>query len=532
MANARDNVAKLASFASVTEPRFGALGDGVTDDTTEIQTAVTAAYAGGYPLYWPDGTYLTTASIANFHSVRHIGPGVVKRGSDLFKVDPREGDTNALFVSPSGTVGADGLSASFAAASFQEAFTALKNYGPMLDGSWQITSAAGTYTGAAATNQIHTVPSRNFVTIQGPTATHPAVPTCIFDGAGGVAYEHGMRISGVGVRATIKAIKFIDYTTSNSRIGLVGENEADLWTQNIHADNCDWCGIYGFGTLHFRLAGGILNACRSGVVFNAVGEGTIGYGASSTADGPVITNSTQSGVYWSRGSQGHVDYCKIEDNPVGLDIDQASRTHAVSNNFKRNNIAIRQQASSMLVDSTSEFNRGGADANGINYQRNSYTLEFDEGRATFSEMLVETWRVVTTHTGTAALTKVIQLSDIPAYRLENVSSRVRIEVYGRMSSVSAATAIGVGFSGTKNMVTVVGTPAANASYEFHSAVREAQGGGFRQFSRVDVSASSPRIGDSALAIDATTVLTPEIWIQLGNSADSIIVDRVEVFILG
>lgn len=40
---------------------FGATGDGVTNDSTAIQTAITAAIAAGKPLYFPAGTYLATA---------------------------------------------------------------------------------------------------------------------------------------------------------------------------------------------------------------------------------------------------------------------------------------------------------------------------------------------------------------------------------------------------------------------------------------------------------------------------------------
>lgn len=511
---------------------YGPAADGVTDATTAVTQAVADAYAGGYSLWWADGTYLTSSSIPHLHEVRHRGPGVIKRGSDLFPVEPREGSANTLYVSPSGTVGADGLSASQPMASFQEAFDALANYGPMLDGDWAVVSAAGTYTGSAATNQTHTVPSRNYVTIRGPVAGHPTVPTAIFSGSGGSAYEHGLRISGVGVRAIVRDILFEDYTGSNSRIGCVGENEADLYTQNVHAADCDWCGIYAFGTLHARIAGGILDGCRSGFVANSANECTIGYGAASTADGPVVTNATQSAIYWSRGSQGHVDYCKIEDSPVGLDIDQAARCHAVANDFKRNTIGVRVQASAAFVDGANVFNRGGADANTTNIQRNAYALEFDEGRASYSEMLVDTVRATTRHTGATGDTTVITFGDIDAYRLENITSRVRMKVYGRIVAGTAGTTLTPKFDGNGSALTVLGAPLTNASFELESVVREASGGTFRQFSRLDISGAGVRVSNAGVTFDTTQAITPTLTINLASAADDIYVDRAELYILG
>ncbi|NRP70618.1 hypothetical protein ILFOPFJJ_01499 [Ensifer psoraleae] len=57
---------------------FGALGDGTTSDQTAAAATVASAFASGDEVYWTN-TYLTTASVSNFHSVRHFGPGIIKR---------------------------------------------------------------------------------------------------------------------------------------------------------------------------------------------------------------------------------------------------------------------------------------------------------------------------------------------------------------------------------------------------------------------------------------------------------------------
>lgn len=57
---------------------FGAVGDGVTDDTAAIQAAIDAVYAGslqGGSLYFPKGNYLVTSSIHQRPRVNFVGDG-------------------------------------------------------------------------------------------------------------------------------------------------------------------------------------------------------------------------------------------------------------------------------------------------------------------------------------------------------------------------------------------------------------------------------------------------------------------------
>lgn len=54
----------LSSVANVKEPRFGAKGDGVTDDTVALQAAFAAITAGTVKvLYFPQGDYMTTETL-------------------------------------------------------------------------------------------------------------------------------------------------------------------------------------------------------------------------------------------------------------------------------------------------------------------------------------------------------------------------------------------------------------------------------------------------------------------------------------
>jgi hypothetical protein len=65
--------AKMRETVSVQD--FGAVGDGVTDDTAEIQAAIDSLTSGG-TVYLPRGTYLVTAQIVVSNKVNLLGEGV------------------------------------------------------------------------------------------------------------------------------------------------------------------------------------------------------------------------------------------------------------------------------------------------------------------------------------------------------------------------------------------------------------------------------------------------------------------------
>ena len=75
---------------AVNVKRFGAVGDGVTDDTAEIQAAIAAAGVGR-TLFFPAGTYLVSSQLVQLQSQSWVGEGgpratTIKKGfnGDLF----------------------------------------------------------------------------------------------------------------------------------------------------------------------------------------------------------------------------------------------------------------------------------------------------------------------------------------------------------------------------------------------------------------------------------------------------------------
>lgn len=72
----RTALAKMRDFVSAKD--FGAVGNGVTDDTTALQAALTALdAAGGGTLHFPDGVYLANNLSATSNNINLVGNGQV-----------------------------------------------------------------------------------------------------------------------------------------------------------------------------------------------------------------------------------------------------------------------------------------------------------------------------------------------------------------------------------------------------------------------------------------------------------------------
>jgi len=63
----------LGSVSNV--KHFGAIGDGITDDTSAIQSAITSVASSGRLLYVPSGTYITSTAMTATARVRLLGEG-------------------------------------------------------------------------------------------------------------------------------------------------------------------------------------------------------------------------------------------------------------------------------------------------------------------------------------------------------------------------------------------------------------------------------------------------------------------------
>lgn len=443
------------------------------------------------------------------------------------KISKGETGTYNVYVSPTGSDTNDGLTAGAPFATFQKAFDYLATQGPLLQGTWYVNAAAGTYPISTA-QQTLTTRSVNRVIVRGPdVAGHPNVPTAIIDGAGGAAYKHGLSASGVGVRVEFRDLKFVNFTAGdgdNSRIGCLGESESDVYFNNIHATGATWTGIYAFNTVRARIAGGIFTGCRAGIVANCT---------QATVTDSIIRTSTETGIYWSRGSQGHVDYVTFEDNAIGLRVAENSRVDTVGNNFKRNNYGIRAQTGGLYGEGGAPniFNAGTADAQifaDIEHSAlagNSVELETSQ-----QYIRVAYDRTTRTHTGTTAITTLATPYTIPAERLTGTGKQARIHVLGVFTTATAGTIMTVSIGGMDVAFTVPAA-ASNVAFEIDLTLMEVAGG-YRAIGKLSQGLNATRFATATSGFTSTSAQAVVIKATLANSGDSIAIYRTDVYIMG
>lgn len=348
---------------------WGAKGDDSSDDTTAVQAAVTYAHTNGFDLVWDDGTYLTTASITNLHDVRHIGPGKIKRGSVAFMVYPDASNTNYLYVSPSGTAGNDGLSSS-EPMTIAAAFAAMENYEEPLQGNWRVECAAGTYTEGGTLKVI----SENRITIRGPDVTR-GVPTAIFDGTSaslGLAFQFAERSF-----VYVKDIKIQNYNSATD-YAILAIGYTDILCENVDIDDCNYgIGAREYARLRVRY-GRIENCDYSGILAFNFALITIGYLASTVPSSAKPTtfletdgtwlNGNGRGVISNENSQGHVDYCRIEDcvssgagTGAAIEMNYGTRLNVPACEINNNVIGVYGRGGSWLLDNGTTNYSGNTD---------------------------------------------------------------------------------------------------------------------------------------------------------------------------
>ncbi|MGZ4968055.1 MAG: right-handed parallel beta-helix repeat-containing protein [Methylobacter sp.] len=300
--------------------------DGTTSNQTGIAAAVAAAYAAGTSIDWPPGTYISTATIPNFHDVLHTGSGVFKRGSDTFKISGKTGANN-LYVDPAGSNNNDGLTASYPLQTIQAAFDRLSNWTDALNrnGTFQINLAAGTYTDGCFVTGLQ---SRNLINVVGPSVGgHPNVPTAIINGSSATS-QAGIFVQNK-MKLYVKDVKVINFTLSATGYGVVADADCYLQTDNVHTNNNQYAGICVDDGSIGRIQGGIHNA-NVFYGFRAHDNSlfTFGYHGDATNNRPQLTNNPV-GVGILTGSQGHVDYCDITGGTAGIKLEDGSRVHVM-----------------------------------------------------------------------------------------------------------------------------------------------------------------------------------------------------------
>jgi hypothetical protein len=349
-----------AASGTLTPQMFGAVGDGVADDTVAIQAAVTAAQ--GRTLHWPSGTYLTTESITDLHLVEHTGDGAIVAGASTFQPAPVRGQTNTLYVDSTGVDTNDGLSVDRPMREIRAAVAAVAKYCTPLRGAWEVRAGAGTYKGGIDLTLLgRGAQQDDFVRIYGPTIGHPGVPTAVIDFAADGTYDYGVQAFD-GVFLMLTDLKFIGafrYAVDLRRASYVHLN-------NVHGTGPGKAvaGSMFLGALdhvEYYMNGGIVSEWERGIQEHGQVRRHFENNL-SLAEGTQITDCGI-GMYAKEGSGGHLDYMQIEDCDTAVMFHTNCNANMLSVSFKRNTVDVLLTNSEIHNEGSIIFGTG-ADASG------------------------------------------------------------------------------------------------------------------------------------------------------------------------
>ena len=511
---AKTSATEARSVAATAQSTAGAAKS--TADNADARVTALESAAGFGPSTPVDGQTASLILQEDTLTGTALRSGWVEKGAPTTR--------HYVYVSPSGSDLGDGRSAETAFQTFQRAFDFLASQGPILTGLWHVVAEAGVYP-IPNGQQTLRVSSVNRVIVRGPEV-NGGTPSAVIDGAGGPAYSHGLSASGLGTRVEFRDLKFVNFTAGTgdtTRCGVVGENESDvLWT-NIHATDCSWAGVYAFNTVRTRVSGGLLERCRFGFNTNMT---------QATVANVTFRACTQAGVGWTRGSQGHVDYCTFEDNAIGLFISEHSRVDTVGNDFRRNNYGIR-----CITGGT--FNEGGArnrmyvgtaDANKqAAVSAAAFSGDGMQLESAVSAVRVAYDRAARAITGTVEPTLAGSLGTIQAGRMRGAGREATVKVHGIMTTASTGTEVHVVFGGAVLKLGVTAA-ASGQAFEVEATLLEVQGG-YRAFGALRVGSALARIGQVGGGFVPDSDQPVSVLVKPGQATDSVTVYRSNLTML-
>ncbi|URW84500.1 hypothetical protein NBV64_09180 [Alcaligenes sp. DN25] len=342
--------------------------DGETSNQNGIAAAVAAAEALGADLVWPatEGDYISTDNIPGFNSVRHLGPGVISRGTDRFYISPQgPGVRNSFYYSPTGSDSNDGLSADMPRQTLSDVAQVLNHWsgaGSMQDGRWRFLFSAGEWVDQTLRINCR-VDSKYPVEFEG-VIDSSSVPTSIWRHTSSSAFSNVVWIE-PGGEFSFRNLYFkgVDNTQFAS-YGIIQKQGGRL--------SCYDCRVEG-KSIGFAVVDSVKGYfarcwavnCQDGFRVSYQCTGTIGDAEDTLCR---ALNCTNTGAFISRNGTAHVDYFNPEDCLVGVFVDMGARAACVAGNYKRCSVGVRTQGSGEFTDGGINFNTGTPDACLITFQ--------------------------------------------------------------------------------------------------------------------------------------------------------------------
>jgi hypothetical protein len=316
-------------FADVVNVKdFGAVGDGIVNDTAAIQAAITYCISNNASLYWPSGNYVSSSNIASFWSVSHEGDGRIIRGSDTWYITPTGTQRNILYVTSSGNSANDGFSSS-QSLPMSTAVARLRIIGSKASaGIWRI-QIQGTITWNGV--RIQDWPAfAHEVEIWGEAASLTSVPTAVWDGTTSTeVYAFRAENTNAVLNFHFRNIKFINFNSGSNSGAIVVWASGRVLAENIHTDNCS-IGLWFRQNYSRTIYGIIQNATTFGINVTYGASGNVG----DLSSGGVTFENCARGVEIGRNTTVYIQGCTFTGNFDNcIYVTRLSRIRTQSNDF-------------------------------------------------------------------------------------------------------------------------------------------------------------------------------------------------------
>jgi hypothetical protein len=491
--------------------------DGVTSNQSGIEEAVAAAYASGAELYWPAGTYVSTANIPNFHDVRHIGSGEIKRGSETFKITCRGNQLNKLFVATTGALGNDGLTADLPLPSIQASVDVLESLGPNLDGQWDVHIAAGVYQEAVAS--AGSLYSKNYINFRGPDVAG-GTPTAILDG------NSKTLLTGLSLGPKWRFRCYDLLARNYAYAGLQAFIQCIAAFYNCHTSGCAEVGLNSEILNRVWVYGGShSNNDKHGVRFYSQTTGQFNRDP-RTGLGTVCSNNGQLGVQVREQSNVRGDYLTASGNGnAQLQIEGASRMHLVASSLDNGVGVVVSRASSFFDDGNTY---GAGITTRLKQQSGGAELKWS-GALSEQAISVSTDRI--THTGSTSLTSKFTGFTLPAMWFDSGKS-IEIEIVGQWSMSTGNTGTVSIYAGLFLLAAHTSSAGSTSTFSMRTTI-QARSLTSQQVQMIGVDNNRTPVGlNSARTIDMSAALTLRVQEQLTSATDSIHIDYIKIRTIG
>ena len=410
-------------------------------DTERLGLAIANAFTNSVPVEISEDLNVT-GNIPNYWGVFPTGNGSITREGYTFEVTPRPSPlvhTNNIFVnSVTGNDSNDGLSPSYAFKSLWVAYTDVlrRLTAEQAAGAKWVVHIAGTISRGHKFEELPNFP-HNLV-FQGEPLVMGMPVTVIEMGAN--ANRVGIWIEPGVDTVEVNNIVFKDFYGGASGYAVLMKRGGYVRINDCRAVNCET----GFAGIN----GNDIIATRCETDANT-GNGFLSqYNGSAMFQYCKAVGASNYGFYISRNSIAHIDYCHATNCNSGVVVDMAARANVLESHLKRNQIGVKVSGAAEWINASSKFYVGTVDANVVNYSHygagRETRMHSQTGRNEF--LVGNAWSAnsaygeAKSHSGSTANSVIYvgsALGQIPEGFFDSRGKRLRVEVFGKSTSLSA-----------------------------------------------------------------------------------------------